>query len=409
MDGPYTVASAEDMVPAVTATAFAAGGEGWVSAVDAGIVRLPAVRCRSVSPDGDGPPRLHAVRAEDVPIQRPIGMPDAGSGFQSEVAHPALTVSCLHRAVCLPGGIVVRDDAVLVNSFAATWDTREHRHLRRAADGRWQLPPGPGPDPARLPVVEQPVLHLDHQHIDWFGHVIADLLSPGWAYEYCRAFLNVGRLLVLCSAPRYAFVRHLVAALGVPDRDLVLIDGPVLCRRLLLATKAMQVQGYVSAPAVRLWQGMRNRVVRDRPAAADRIYVSRRANPTRRLVEEEAVEAAFAAHGFRIVHPEGHDIHEQMRLFAGARLIAGCGGSNMFNLAFQGRAEAVLVLVSPLLIHRSEQFLCARPDGGASLDVLIGHVREADMLRHPGSVHAPWHLDPVLVGDVVSDWLRGTG
>ena len=409
MDGLYTLASAADMVPVVTATAFAAGNEGWIAAVEAGRVRLPPVRCRRIAPDGAGPPRLRTVRAQDVPMQRPIGMPDDGPGFRDEVAHPALTVSCLHGAVCLPGGVVVRNNTVLLNSFAATWDAREHRHLQRAADGRWQLASGQVFDPARLSVVVEPVLHLDHQHIDWFGHVIADLLSPGWAYEYCRAFLGVERLLVLCSAPRYAFVRHLLTGLGVPDRDLVLIDGPVLCRRLLLATKAMQVQGYVSAPAVRLWQGMRNRMVPG-PPAADRVYVSRRANPTRRLVEEEAVEAVFAAHGFRIFHPEGHDIREQMGIFAGARLIAGCSGSNLFNLAFQGRAEAVLVLVSPLLIHRSEQFLCARPGGGgASLDVLIGYVREGEMARHPGWVHAPWHLDPVLVADVVADWLRAAG
>ena len=107
------------------------------------------------------------------------------------------------------------------------------------------------------------------------------------------------------------------------------------------------------------------------------------------------------------MHPEAHDIRDQIRIFAGATLIAGCSGSNLFNLAFQARARAILVMASPLLVHYSEQLLNAL-HGRASLDVLIGYVSDGDRLAHPGSVHAPWHLHPALVRDVVAGWLSRT-
>ena len=401
-DGPYPVKAARDGMPVLDAGRFGAGSHpGTLMVIKSGTMTLSPVHCHSISPDQAGVARLQRVDAEAMPIQRPIGMPDRGPGFPPAVTYPDLSITRLHDAICLPGGLVIHDDALLLESFSARWEAVRHRHLREGPE-LWHLC-DPAPVGGRI---EGPVLYLDHQHIDWFGHVLLDLLTPGWAYEYGLAYLGLQRLRVLCSAPRHGFVRRLVAALGVPEGDIVWIDRPVRCDMLLVATKALQIQDYVTPAAVRLWHGMRNRIVPPRDQVPSRLFVSRRANPTRVLVEQEAIEALFAEAGFTIVIPERLDIDTQIRLFAGARLIAGCSGSNMFNIAFQARAGAILVLVSPLLVHYSEQFLTSfRP--GTQLDMVMGFVDDAELQARPGYVHADWHLDVALMREVLSAWLAG--
>ena len=406
--GPYRRSDPEPLVPRLDRSGFIAGGEGRFVALDAGTMVLPPVRCHAVQPAGTGTPCRRVEQAE-MPIQRPIGMPDQGPGFRDAVEHPPLAITRLHGATCVPGGVILRDSIVLTESFSAPWEAYQHRHMVCAANG-WHLVDRGERTRLVRDEIRDPVLFLDHQHIDWFGHVMLDLLAPAWAHAYCRAYLDIPRLLVLCTQPKHAFVGALIEATGIPRGDIVFIDRPVRCAELIVATKALQIQHYVAAPSAALWSRMRDRVAAPAsPPEIERLYVSRRLNPTRQLVEEQAVEQLFLRHGFTVIHPEQLDLRTQIRLFAGARLIAGCSGSNMFNIAFQDRAVAILLLVSPLLVHYSEQFLHATHEHAASLDVVVGFARDAELAAAPGNVHAPWHLDPVALATLVERWIEEHG
>ncbi len=133
------------------------------------------------------------------------------------------------------------------------------------------------------------------------------------------------------------------------------------------------------------------------------VRTARRRNPTRKLEEEDEVEALVVKHGFTIFCPEEHDTGTQVSVFAAARFIAGCSGSNMFNIAFQRNAAAALILVSPLLVHYSEHFLAA--GGNAKLSYFLGYVTEAQLALTPGYVHAPWHVDLEELGPYLVDWI----
>lgn len=355
--GPYPARPIIELVPEISQQEFIGGSTGWWRALDRGVVSLPRVECWLSSADADGSPELHRVAPESMPIQRPVGMPDNGPGLRRDLPYPPCLISRLPGAICIPGGMAIWDGHILAESFSARWEMYQHRHASLADDG-WHVPALDGFDTGNLPVIDEPVLFLDHQHIDWFGHVLLDLLAPAWAHEMCLAYLQMSRLRVLCSKPRYAFVDKLLNAAGIPAKSVVFIDRPVRCRELVVATKAFQIQEYVSPPSTRLWRSMRERVTgRSSPPGALRVYVSRALNPTRRLVEERAIEALFLNRGFTIIHPEEYDVFDQIGIFSGATLIAGCSGSNIFNLAFQKNARAVLVLVSPLLVHYTEQLL----------------------------------------------------
>ena len=96
-------------------------------------------------------------------------------------------------------------------------------------------------------------------------------------------------------------------------------------------------------------------------------------------------------------------IEMQVALACNARLIAGTGVSNMFNLAFQARARSVFVLAPDFYVGPSEQYFCA------------GHF--CDLRYHIGRQVGPdvalgrrqWVVDIARLADEVEDWLTEAG
>jgi capsular polysaccharide biosynthesis protein len=384
--GRLTARPAAALVPALTQAEFAAGQAGHIEAIGAGEMALPPVACHGVSP-------------REVDIQRPLKMPAQPPGFLDSVRFPRLTISRLRDAVCVQGGIAIAaGQTVLLESFSAPWEADYHNELVRDGEG-WRL--RHAIDAAS--VLDGPTLFVDYQHSAFFGHFIADSLSRCWAVEFCRAWLRTDIRKVLITEPVPAFTAAMLGALGIWTIPLR-AGQAVRCRELIVATKAFQLQEYVAPPAIALWQRLRDRlaVAGDWPA---RVFISRRRNPTRKLCEEDQVETLFATCGFTIFRPEEHDIATQISVFAAARLIAGCSGSNMFNIAFQRNAAAVLILVSPLLVHYSEHFL--NVGGRARISYFPGHVTAAQMALTPGYVHAPWPVDMAALKTLVAEWLAG--
>jgi capsular polysaccharide biosynthesis protein len=69
-------------------------------------------------------------------------------------------------------------------------------------------------------------------------------------------------------------------------------------------------------------------------AQGRRLYVSRRSQHMRVLVNEVALEAALVRRGFQIVRPEGMSVADQIRLFAEADVIVGPTGAGLTNALF---------------------------------------------------------------------------
>ena len=77
---------------------------------------------------------------------------------------------------------------------------------------------------------------------------------------------------------------------------------------------------------------------------ARRLYVSRRDSARRPLVNEDAVAALAARHGFETVVLQGMPLAEQIRLFSGATHILAPHGAGLANLVFCPPGAAVLEL-----------------------------------------------------------------
>ncbi|MHB8285199.1 MAG: glycosyltransferase family 61 protein [Caulobacteraceae bacterium] len=125
--------------------------------------------------------------------------------------------------------------------------------------------------------------------------------------------------------------------------------------------------------------------LRDRlppPSRKDRrLYISRRSQHMRIMVDEAALEATLAARGFEIIRPERLSVVDQLTLFGEASVVVGASGAGLSNL---------------LLCHAGAKIVEIQPENFTSF--WIGAVCLAAGLdwrcyvcHSPGpSVEAPW-------------------
>ncbi|GJE59526.1 hypothetical protein MPOCJGCO_1619 [Methylobacterium trifolii] len=122
---------------------------------------------------------------------------------------------------------------------------------------------------------------------------------------------------------------------------------------------------------------------RDLPA----IYVSRSRLPHGRFAGEGYLDAALAAAGLRVVHPEGLSLAEQCALYRRARHLVFAEGSALHALQLLGHVEAsVTVLVRRPSLRMAAASLAPRVRELRYLDALRGFVHG---LRPNGEPHLP--------------------
>jgi len=195
---------------------------------------------------------------------------------------------------------------------------------------------------------------------------------------------QVGRLL--CWAET-GWQRALMAFMGVDPARLVAQAPWGMYRVGALAVR--QVTRVNLAPSASERALFAEIVARAGQAAGpERIFVGRRhlaQNAGRRRLDgEEALAGALAGMGFADVRPEALPFEEQVRLFAGARVVVGLGGAAMFNTVF---CRPGTLVVS---IEGGPYFT----DDHASLFAGLGH-RYGFILgdRHEDDPHGAWTLD----------------
>ena len=202
-----------------------------------------------------------------------------------------------------------------------------------------------------------PVLEGDYYFVDClfsghFGHLTTEVLCRLWGWD--RAKQELPGLKAIFHTNRKAgrdgsLERRLLTAFGIAPSDQVAVDGPVRLRSVVGASPMWHnKEPFYAHPDIReTWARVTAGLLEDEPPSGhDRIFVSRGASLGHRrgCRNQDEVERFFAAHGFHVFYPEDLPLREQVALFRGARVIAGFGGSAMFNLLHAERLEAVVVL-----------------------------------------------------------------
>lgn len=81
-------------------------------------------------------------------------------------------------------------------------------------------------------------------------------------------------------------------------------------------------------------------------AAKRKIFCSRKKTNNVRLINSEVVEELFERYGFEIVYPEDMSMIEQIKLFRGAKYIAGASGAAFTNIIYC-HEDAKLIYIFP--------------------------------------------------------------
>lgn len=133
-----------------------------------------------------------------------------------------------------------------------------------------------------------------------------------------------------------------------------------------------------------------------------RLFVSRAAAETRRIVNEEELLPVLERFGFEVVHPERLTMQEQARLFAGADIVTGGHGAGFTNILFSRSGCRLVELFPERVGFRtyywslanacgiSHAYLCGQTLGGGTADrknYRIAPEALADALQHPLTPH----------------------
>ncbi|HEY3528657.1 MAG TPA: glycosyltransferase 61 family protein [Nocardioides sp.] len=247
---------------------------------------------------------------------------------------------------------------------------------------------------------------LESAYPSHFGHVLTEVVSRMWGWDEARRRLPGLKLLF---HPRRDFdpevERAVFSAFGIADDDVVGADGPVLVGSVVSATPMWHnaEPHYVHPGIAEVWEriGAGLRPHESDVVTSPRIFVSRSdatANNDRICRNLRQVERRFADRGFTILYPEQHPLPDQARLFREARVVAGFGGSALFNVMHTRRLEALVVLNHSGYFARNEH-LFAAVKGGESHYFWSPPDRSPANPRSKQALRAGWEFDLPGLGD----------
>ena len=210
--------------------------------------------------------------------------------------------------------------------------------------------------------------NLDYGNPGHYGHLLTEGFTRLWGWHAAKAADPDLKLLLRLhrnrpQSPQTRAESILLPAFGIDPADVVWIQDDVEVTSLVGTTPLWHnSEPYYANPAIRdNWARVRTSLL-DRPdavsAGSDCIFVSRREGQ-RPVHNVDEVERFFADAGFTIVLPGRLTLPEQAATFAGARVVAGFGGTGMFNILFCERLETMVVLNQSAYQARNEELYAA--------------------------------------------------
>lgn len=266
-----------------------------------------------------------------------LGGPDASAWPYTLASPPPLNVP----AVCAVGpcwwypsfGAVIGMDGALYNASVgeARHGSADLSAIPGVAPGGASLSP-----PPRAPFVESGAVFVPWGAGFNYGHFVIDALPSILALEQA-GLLHDAPLL----APRLKDWQRDLIALAAPGVTPQEIDAPAV--RLGRAVFATSMDHFLHNPNG-LLATLAERIVANAPqgTGARRIYLSRRGQSMRVMVDEAAFERALRARGFKIVRPETLSARAQVAMMRDAEIIVGVSGAALANAVFLSRGARVI-------------------------------------------------------------------
>ena len=248
-----------------------------------------------------------------------------------QIDTPCVGCYAIADAFVAPTGIAIKDGV----AFHAEAFLQPRHHVVTVCD--------------RLNAENPPVRHVGGKLAviygpanETWGHWLTDFLPRLWVLQQAGHDLESLRFLV--PPDLRPFARTLLLLCGLREEQLVRYNyfAELVRADLLLMPTGLRAGNRLApcfADATAYWTA---RVRTDCEAGRHRLYLSRAGAPQQRqMVNRDAMEEIARNAGFEIVRPESLTVAEQIKLFSGARILAGEYGSALHNSVFAGAGAAV--------------------------------------------------------------------
>lgn len=319
---------------------------------------------------------------------------------------PALTLTHYAGALHHPGEQVLwYDHSVLppsltINEVAVVRRARNFGHMLALPDAHL----------ADAPELDGDFFDLATAWAGHFGHFMTEVPAKLWAWDDIKARVPGIRGLFSVKPGRPpTYERELFDAFGIPPQDIVLVDAPVRVRSLYSATPMMRntAEPFIHPDIEGVWDRLRDGLRRTDGPRFEKIFVTRPPGMKHRPCRNAAaVEETFRDAGFEVVLPETLPLAEQATLFADARVVAGFGGSAMFNLIFADRLEATVVLNHESYTARNEHLITTVRGGDAHFFWSPADLPQPSDRFSDAAFHSAWDFDYERNGAPLTALLR---
>ncbi|MFO6451281.1 MULTISPECIES: glycosyltransferase family 61 protein [unclassified Aeromicrobium] len=317
-------------------------------------------------PSLDEADRIHTERAYSYASRATVhvhGRPSV-SHFHPTIEVPERHLRLTHDVTCLPRMLATSHGRVLPSSFRHPHNKRlTHPHLVTSAPDFVRL----GREYESLPPLAGPHLQLDSTYPGHFGHAVTEQLGHLWAWDLVRSRFPDARVVLTLPPKRrelWPFQREMLGAFGIePDSVIALRSNQsVRMDALLTCTPAFENPHFVDLRMREVWQTLFRHLVRDAETRdvppPERLFITRPPGSQREALRAAAIERFFRRRGFRLVRPETLTWGQQAWIFSRAKVIAGYGGSGMFNMMFNPDAR-VIVITGDAYTARNEHLFAA--------------------------------------------------
>ncbi|KHL19284.1 capsular polysaccharide biosynthesis protein [Mumia flava] len=260
--------------------------------------------------------------------------------------HPPIRMRHYEGPIVLGhNGLAISGDSVLPESFRYH-QVRAPKTAAPDVGPAWVRRPRGLASPRHL---DGRFYYLDYRFAGHFGHFMTDALSRLWGWDQAKRELPDLKILFgtrpwkpTTSQLEYSVLK----GFGIDRADVVRVEEPVTVDAMVGVTPLWHNSPpyHANPRTTEIWSRLGGMAAGDAPRP-ERIFVSRRTGlKNRDCTNADEVERFFADRGFEILYPEDHPLAVQAGIFAHARVVAGFGGSGLFNLAFAQQVETLIIL-----------------------------------------------------------------
>ena len=206
---------------------------------------------------------------------------------------------------------------------------------------------------------------LDSENSGHYGHLMTDVVSRMWGWDVAKQRIPDLKAIFRIRYPGErvpVLEQRVFAAFGIQPEDIVWTDEPVWLESAVGASTMWhnQPRQYVHPRMAEIWRRIGAGLGEGEIETSERLFVSRTGDLRYRNCRNiRDVEALFESLGFRVIFPERFDLADQARLFRHARVVAGLGGSGLFNTLFSQNLETLVVLNAEGYTARNEHLVSA--------------------------------------------------